>query len=104
MTHNSAVTPCQAERILQLGATGENAALEFEHRTNRRRRETTRTTQHHLTLVKAANDGIISANVYRSIVNEKIVGDAVQAFIRLVIAKTDRLIGDVPARHNKRST
>src|SRR5689334_2772732 len=56
MTHKRAVLARETKRVLQLRATCEHAALEFQRGANRWRRITTRTPQHHLAAVETAHD------------------------------------------------
>src|SRR5689334_3425221 len=92
MTDERAVSACKTKRVLQLSSTRQQVALKLERRANRRGRITARSTHHHLALVKAAHNRIVRANVYRSIVNQKVIGDRVEAIVGFVIAKTDRLV------------
>src|ERR1041385_4370414 len=102
MTDERAVSACQTKRVLQLGSAGQQVALKLERSANRHGRVAARTTHDHLAFVEATHDRIVRANVYRSIVNQEIIGDRVEPLVGLVIAKTDRLVGNVSTRHYER--
>ena len=89
---------CDAKRVLQLGADGDDRAVAGVER-QRERRVPARPPDRE----GGANDGVLAPAVDRPIVCEEGIGDPVQPRPSLAVLERDRLIGDVSARQHERT-
>ena len=115
LAYECLVSAQQAERILLLGACGEQHVLRLVaglvallRKRNRHGREPARAA-HHLHCVAGASrrnhahDRIVEAATNGAIVAQKRVGDARELGARLIIGHTNGLIVQIARRHDERS-